>query len=190
MSHKPRTQAERRAETHQQVLESACRLFAEHGYNQTSLDDIASDCGVTTRPIYHYFGNKKALFSAVNDVMEQRIIDTMDSHPKESGPMPSWQAFVSLCDDPGFRRIVLLDSPNVLGRERWASSKVSKKVLNSLQHSTQHDLTPCYRTELLSKMMMGAFAEAALVIAGAQNIELAKQQASQLIESMFGKKVK
>lgn len=188
MSNKPRTQAERRAETHQQVLESACRLFAERGYNQTSLDDIASDCGVTTRPIYHYFGNKKALFNAVNEVMEQRIIDAMDSLPPGPSLMTSWQAFVNLCDDPGFRRIVLLDSPNVLGRERWASSEVSKKALSSLQHATQHDLAARYRTELMSKMIMGAFAEAALVIAGAEDIELAKQQASQLIESMFGQK--
>ena len=69
MTAKRRSQAERRAETHKLVLASACRLFGERGYAATSLDDIAVDCGVTTRPIYHYFGNKKALFAAVNEAI-------------------------------------------------------------------------------------------------------------------------
>ena len=64
MSKPRRTQAQRRAETYQQVLDSACRLFGERGYANTSLDDVAAECGLTTRPVYHYFGNKKALFAA------------------------------------------------------------------------------------------------------------------------------
>ena len=186
MNNKRRTQAERRAETHRQVLESACRLFGEHGYNNTSLEDIATDCGVTTRPIYHYFGNKKALFSAVNQLMEQRIINAIDHSNPDTRLMTNWLAFLELCDDPGFRRIVLLDSPNVLGRERWGNSEVAIKALNNLQ--PHHDLALRYRTELMNKMIMGAFTEAALLIAEAENIELAKQQASDLIELMFTKK--
>ena len=65
-----RTQAQRRAASRQAVLDSACRLFGEKGYTGTSLEEIAEDCGLTIRPIYHYFGNKKALFAAVNQVME------------------------------------------------------------------------------------------------------------------------
>ena len=64
-----RTQAERREESRQAVLDSACRLFGARGYAATSLEDIAADCGLTIRPIYHYFGNKLALFTAVNEVM-------------------------------------------------------------------------------------------------------------------------
>ena len=56
-----RTQAQRREETQQAVLDSASRLFGEKGYAGTSLEEIAADCGLTIRPIYHYFGNKKAL---------------------------------------------------------------------------------------------------------------------------------
>ena len=35
----------------------------EKGYADTSLEAIAADCGLTIRPIYHYFGNEKDLFS-------------------------------------------------------------------------------------------------------------------------------
>ena len=73
-----KTQAQRREESSKAVLESATRLFGEHGYADTSLEQIAEDCGLTIRPIYHYFGNKKALFAAVNDAMEARILEAMD----------------------------------------------------------------------------------------------------------------
>ncbi|MEP1470165.1 MAG: helix-turn-helix domain-containing protein [Halieaceae bacterium] len=55
------------------LLDSATRLFGEQGYHNTSLEDIAADCQLTLRPIYHYFGNKKSLFAAVNKRMEQRM---------------------------------------------------------------------------------------------------------------------
>jgi AcrR family transcriptional regulator len=38
---------------------------AQHGYAATSLEQIAADAGTTIRPVYHYFGNKQALFEAV-----------------------------------------------------------------------------------------------------------------------------
>ena len=57
-----RTQAQRREETQGKVLACARQLFGEKGYQGTALEDIASEAGTTIRPIYHYFGNKEALF--------------------------------------------------------------------------------------------------------------------------------
>jgi AcrR family transcriptional regulator len=80
-----RTQAQRRAAPKQAVLESACRLFGEKGYADTSLEEIAEDCGLTIRPIYHYFGNNKALFAAVNDVMAARIVASIKTGEEGAG---------------------------------------------------------------------------------------------------------
>ena len=60
--------------------------------------------GLTIRPIYHYFGNKKALFAAVNEVMEQRIIESMKVGAEAgqgAGIVENWRAYLDLCDDPG-----------------------------------------------------------------------------------------
>ncbi|MCB1706730.1 MAG: TetR/AcrR family transcriptional regulator [Halioglobus sp.] len=180
-----RTQAQRRAATYQQVLESACRLFGEQGYANTSLDDIANDCGLTTRPIYHYFGNKKALFAAANEAMEQRIIDAVYSGDTSGGLLNNWQTFLELCDDPHFRQIVLVDSPNVLGRERWATSAVTQHALRLFKQS-ERSMNGNYRRQLLSRMVMAAFGEAALVIAEAEDVALAKQQADAIVQTLFG----
>lgn len=185
---KRRTQAERRAESRQAVLDSACHLFGARGFANTSLEDIAADCGLTIRPIYHYFGNKKALFAAVNDVMEERIIESIQAGAGNSAVpaiMANWRAYLDLCDDPGFRRIVLIDSPNILGRERWGSSAVMNKVRSTLKVDSLTTDVEKFREKLLHAVVLGAFAEAALTVAEAEDIAMAKEEAERLMVSLF-----
>ncbi len=47
--------------TREKLLHSGLRLFVRHGYDGTSVRDIASDAGVTTSLLFHYFGTKQAL---------------------------------------------------------------------------------------------------------------------------------
>ncbi|MFT4519414.1 MAG: AcrR family transcriptional regulator [Halioglobus sp.] len=185
---KRRTQAQRRTESRQAVLDSACRLFGQKGYADTSLGEIASDCGLTIRPIYHYFSNKKTLFSAVNEVMEERIIASMKIGNKNepgAGVLENWRAYLDLCDDPAFRRIVLVDSPNILGRERWSTSPVTEKARAALEKGDTGDQAQQYRTELMNAVVMGAFTEAALMIADAQDIDMAKREAEEVMLALF-----
>jgi len=180
-----RTQAERRAESRQAVLDSALRIFGEKGYADTSLEDIAADCGLTIRPIYHYFKNKKGLFCAVNDVMEQRIVDAMRVGEDGVGLAENWRAYLELCDDPAFRRVVLVDSPNILGRERWANSPVSIKARDSLGGFTGTSDAESFRGEFLQRVMMAAFTEAALCVADAEDLAMARREAEQLMSGLF-----
>jgi AcrR family transcriptional regulator len=183
-----KTQAERRAESQQAVLASALRLFGEKGYAETSLEEIATDCGLTIRPIYHYFGNKKALFAAVNEVMEARILASMkvgDGAKDGAGMLENWQSYLELCLDPAFRRIVLVDSPNILGRERWTTSPVSEKARAALTGSGQQEGRASYRAALLNRVVMGALTEAALMIAEADDIAVAKEEAEALMAQLF-----
>jgi AcrR family transcriptional regulator len=179
---KRKTQAQRRAESSQAVLDSAIRLFGAHGYADTSLEQIAADCGLTIRPIYHYFGNKKALFAAVNDIMEQRILDSMQVGDG-GGFVDNWRAFLDLCDDPAFRQVVLVDSPNVLGRERWATaSPVHEKARGALAAPKGES---GYRAVLVNRVLMSAFTEVALMIAEAEDVDSARKEAEALMGELF-----
>ncbi len=184
---KRRTQAQRRAESREAVLGSAMRLFGEKGYANTSLEDIAADCGLTIRPIYHYFGNKKALFAAVNELMEERILASMDLGDGEragQGMLANWRAYLDLCDDPAFRRIVLVDSPNILGRERWETSPVSEKARSALVSDGEAGAV-AYRSSLHNRVMMVALAEAALMMAEADDLDMAKREAEVLMGDLY-----
>ncbi len=179
------TQEERRTKSRRAVLDSASRLFGEKGYADTSLEDIAQDCGLTIRPIYHYFESKKALFAAVNDEMEQRILDTMSVGEQGAVLSNNWRAYLSLCDDPAFRQIVLIDSPNVLGRERWATSPVSKKARALLYNERKESREDRYHALVINAMVIGALTEVALWIAEADDVELAKRSAETAMSKLM-----
>ena len=185
-----RTQAERRARSRQAVLDSACRLFGEKGYAGTSLEEISADCGLTIRPVYHYFGNKKALFAAVVEKMSARILDTMSgghAGDPDTAMQARWRAFLDLCDDPAFRRIVLIDSPNILGRDQWSESVVYTKASSLVGAVKRRGTTNEFRYALLNRVMMTAMAEAALMVAESDNLPVAKREAERLIMSLFAR---
>ena len=51
-----------RAEREQQVLDVARTMFAERGYANVTMDDVAAAVGVTKPLLYTYFGNKERLY--------------------------------------------------------------------------------------------------------------------------------
>lgn len=56
------------------IKDAATRLFAQNGYANTSLDDIATDVGLTKGGIYYYFRSKEQLLLAILDDIESRSI--------------------------------------------------------------------------------------------------------------------
>ncbi len=51
-------------ERRQQLLEAGSRLFAEHAYEEISMQQIAKSAGVSKPLLYHYFPSKIDLFKA------------------------------------------------------------------------------------------------------------------------------
>ncbi len=59
------------------VLQVSTRLFAERGYEATSVNDIAAEAGVSIGALYKYFPDKPALLEGVLDVFEQQSAAAM-----------------------------------------------------------------------------------------------------------------
>jgi len=68
-------QAER---TRQQILETAQRLFAEHGYDATSIQMIADEMGLTKAAVYYHFRAKSDMLHAVMEPGVRRIETLLD----------------------------------------------------------------------------------------------------------------
>src|SRR5580765_4440836 len=56
--------------TKQRILEAAFSGFAAKGFAGARVDEIARQAGINKRMLYHYFGDKKALF---REVLRRRI---------------------------------------------------------------------------------------------------------------------
>lgn len=61
LSRKEREKLQRR----QEILSSACKLFSEKGFRETTLEDIAVDSEYGIGTIYNYFQSKEDIFRSV-----------------------------------------------------------------------------------------------------------------------------
>ncbi|MBF6258378.1 TetR/AcrR family transcriptional regulator [Nocardia farcinica] len=64
-SRAPRQRKRDTVRTRLAILKAAGRNFSRRGYSKVSLQEIASEAGITPARIVHIFGSKKELFSAV-----------------------------------------------------------------------------------------------------------------------------
>jgi AcrR family transcriptional regulator len=62
--HRRLTRADRKAQTREQLLAAAARVFARKGYTGASVDDIAEEAGFTVGALYSNFAGKQELFLA------------------------------------------------------------------------------------------------------------------------------
>jgi AcrR family transcriptional regulator len=87
-----RDQATRRrrlpkAERRRVIEEAASRLFAEHGYAETRLEDIAAAAGVTKQLLYQHFPSKKALHLALLARHRDEILGRLSESMGTPGPL-------------------------------------------------------------------------------------------------------
>lgn len=59
----------------QEVVVGAARLFAERGYDQTSVPELASALGLATGSLYHYFGSKEQLLIEICDQLMDPLLE-------------------------------------------------------------------------------------------------------------------
>jgi len=120
-----RTQEERRDATRRALIAAARRQFAESGYAATNTPAIATEAGVTRGALYHHFADKQALFEAVVEEEHALLalaINAAAESDDEPGPVRALieggDAYLAAMQDPGRRRILLIDAPAVIPREK------------------------------------------------------------------------
>jgi AcrR family transcriptional regulator len=59
------------AQTRQDILTAARKLFGERGYMSTSIGDIAAEAGVAVQTIYSRLGSKRGMLMALIDLIDE-----------------------------------------------------------------------------------------------------------------------
>ena len=112
------------AATRRALIDLGEQLFTEHGYSAASLDQIVAGAEVTKGALYHHFSGKQALFEAVfervEDEASRSIQAALQGHTDPwDKALAGLRAFLDVVQQPGYRRIVILEGPAVLGYARF-----------------------------------------------------------------------
>ncbi|MEM9773797.1 MAG: TetR/AcrR family transcriptional regulator [Chloroflexota bacterium] len=75
--------------TRKKILDAAMNVFANKGYHDTKLDEIANESSTSKGSIYFHFPNKERLFLSLvdqfADLLEKQTRDAIESQPKGIG---------------------------------------------------------------------------------------------------------
>ena len=82
MASGPRLPAARRRE---QLLEVALRVFADRGFHETSMNEVADAAGVTKPVLYQHFGSKHDLFRELLSDVGVRLEEEITSATSAAG---------------------------------------------------------------------------------------------------------
>jgi AcrR family transcriptional regulator len=181
--------------TRGQLIDVATGLFAEHGYEGTSIEAVLTAAGVSRGALYHHFAGKEALFTAVLDALNERItvqlteIIGASADPAEAVRTAAL-AWIDLAGDPVIQRIMLVDAPSVLGWERWRAMDEGRTVgamRAMLQAVADTGRLPGELVGPFAHMILAALDEAALVVARAPDSRTAVAEERQAVEEFLAR---
>ncbi|WP_030351097.1 TetR/AcrR family transcriptional regulator [Streptomyces scopuliridis] len=114
------------AERREQLLDIGRTVFAEKGFEATSVEEIAAKAGVSKPVVYEHFGGKEGLYAVVVDREMRQLLDMVTSaltagHPRELLEQAAFALldYIEMYTD-GFR-ILVRDSPVAQSTGTFAS---------------------------------------------------------------------
>jgi len=180
--------AEHAADTRDALIGAARRLFAAHGFDGTGTEQIVAEARVTRGALYHHFRDKADIFraamaEAAADVAT-RLIDEQTATDAQS-PMAEIRegvsAFLDVCVDGDFQRIVLVDGPRVLGSDAWEDlvEQYGRGILEEW-------LERCVGTGDLEDMPLRALARLLIAMLTEASLAIARADDPQSERAAFG----
>jgi AcrR family transcriptional regulator len=80
----------------QDVVQAAARVFAERGYEQTSVQQLAAELGLATGALYHYFPGKEDLLVRICDQLTSPLLERIDELDAAGPPAEQLRDLVRL----------------------------------------------------------------------------------------------
>jgi AcrR family transcriptional regulator len=192
----PRTKHAERSEATRAALIAAARpLFADRGFANVGTEEIVRAAGVTRGALYHQFRDKRELFAAVFEQLEQDLAQRTGAAAGASGrgdPLVELrvgaEAWLDACTEPEVQRIVLLDAPAVLGWDRWREigMRYSLGLMEAvLQLAVDAGRIARQPVRPLAHVLLGAVDEAALYVATADDPKTARAEVGEVLDRLL-----
>ncbi len=152
----------------EQLVTVGRSLFAEKGFDSTSVEEIASKAGVSKPVVYEHFGGKEGLYAVVVDREVQNLVTslkaslTSSEHPREILENAALTLLTYIEDNSDGFRVLVRDAPSDRTSGSFSSviGDVAVQVEHLLADQFEHShMNPAW-APLYAQMMVGLVAQA------------------------------
>src|SRR6266576_1942266 len=187
------SKAQQSEATRRKLVRVGRDLFARRGFNDVPTEEIVRRAGVTRGALYHHFRDKRDLFAAVVEQVEQDVLERVAA--AALAETDAWEqqraaigAYLDVCLEPAVQRIVLVDAPSVLGVAAWREIEaryglgVVSAGLQSVMEAGYIERQPI---EPLAHLLLGALTEGGLMIARASDRAAARRDVGDSLDRIL-----
>ena len=149
-------------ERREQLVEVARSLFAERGFEATSIEEVAARAGVSKPVVYEHFGGKEGLYAVVIDREMSALLDRITSaltagHPRDMLEQAAMALLTYIEEETDGFRILVRDSP--LPSTAGTFSSLLNDIARQVEYILAHEfLRRGYEeklAEMYSQMLVG-----------------------------------
>ena len=194
MREEPQSRREEYSQATRQALVLAGRTaFAVEGYQAAGIEAISRAARVTRGAFYHHFADKKALFDAVVVSMQVEAARTVAESARKRERV--WDrlsagidAYLDVCLEPDYGRIVIQEAPGVLGSQRYRKIEEDYPValltatLDALKRRGEIDFED---VDLLSRLIDAMICKVALMLPEADDPKALRARGQKVIANLL-----
>jgi AcrR family transcriptional regulator len=122
----------------QEIIAAAARLFAERGYQATSMQDLTEATGLAAGGLYHYIGSKERLLIRICDELLEPLLERARAIVAREAPatehlhelLRAWLAHIATHTD---HMLVFAQERHVIEREpQWREVRRQRKAFEQI----------------------------------------------------------
>lgn len=162
----------------------------QRDYDEVSTGEILERSGVSRGALYHHFPSKLALFRAVYEASERRVIEQIAAEAAVAATpfeilLESARAYLRQAEtNEELRRIGLLQSRAVLGWAAWREAAAELGIgltLAVVTAAIEAGELAAYDPETTALVLLGTMIEAATLIALAEDRRAARERSEAVV---------
>jgi len=187
-----RSQHDRSASTRAALVAAGRDLFARHGYEHVSAEQIVVAAGMSRGALYHHHRDKRDLFRAVVEHLEAEVTAELtavvDASPdSRSAMLAALAGYLDICRRPDVARILLNDAPAVLGWQAWRDieTRHGLGLVTRLLESAVDDRPTDVAVPVLAQLVLSVVLEAALLVAHSDDPDATRARAEHALLALL-----
>ena len=178
----------------ERILQESLILFTDNGFEKTTVSDIVENCDIARGTFYNYFPDMNALFDALINELNQKIVESIQHTRKSTSNLydylyGTFKSYFDLISSTQMIQFHIVNQAHI--RKSSYQSDLIKVIVKNLNRDLKSDLNikafnQKHEFLLLSYMLVGSPPELFLAT-HTTDINLSSEQLATFLAKLFHK---